>query len=260
MTRRVFWALCVCALLLPAAAAAQIDVTSAGNKHNLSVTGPGPVKSSTETEICVFCHTPHNANPAVPLWNQTLSTGATYQPYASTTMKATVGLPTGSSKLCLACHDGTVAIGNTINNGRIAMQGVNALGMLTGPSALGTDLRRDHPISFVPVTSGAIVNPPAGSPLNWMPPARCSAAPATIPTGWTSTRRRRNSCDEQLRVGALHRLPHPALLDVGPEHAQHLDQGLHVGAGRAQPGTPPSRPTGARAATNLTPRARPHAG
>jgi len=43
MTRRVFWALCVCALLLPAAAAAQIAVTSAGNKHNLPVTGPGPV-------------------------------------------------------------------------------------------------------------------------------------------------------------------------------------------------------------------------
>ena len=170
MTRRSVGALVPGALLLgvflpPASAAAQVGVTSPGNKHNLSVTGPGPVKSSSETEICVFCHTPHNANPATPLWNQALPTGATYQPYASTTMKATVGLPTGSSKLCLACHDGTVAIGNTINNGRIAMEGVNAQGMMTGASALGTDLRHDHPISFAPVASGAIVNPPAGSPV-----------------------------------------------------------------------------------------------
>jgi len=128
---------CAFAFALAAPAAAQTGVTSPGNKHNLSVTGPGPVKSASETEICVFCHTPHNANPAVPLWNQTLSSGVTYQPYTSTTMKATVGLPTGSSKLCLACHDGTVAIGNTINNGRIAMQGVSAQGMMTGASALG---------------------------------------------------------------------------------------------------------------------------
>ena len=39
----------------------------------------------------------------------------------------------------------------------LAMQGVNAQGMLTGASALGTDLRHDHPISFVPVTGSAIV-------------------------------------------------------------------------------------------------------
>ena len=132
----------VCVLALAATAAGQIAVTSPGNKHNLSVSGPGPVKSATETEICVFCHTPHNANPAVPLWNQTLSAGVDLPAYTSTTMKATVGLPTGSSKLCLACHDGTVAIGNTINNGRIAMQGVNAQGMMTGASALGTEPRR----------------------------------------------------------------------------------------------------------------------
>jgi len=45
------------------------------------------------------------------------------------------------------------------------MEGVNAQGMMTGASALGTDLRHDHPISFAPAASGAIVNPPAGSPV-----------------------------------------------------------------------------------------------
>lgn len=151
-------------LLATAPASAQVRVVSPANKHNLSTTGPGPVKSTTLTEICVFCHTPHNSNPAVPLWNQTVS-GATYQPYTSTTMTATPGLPTGSSKLCLSCHDGTVAIGNTVNNGQIPMQGVTAQGRLSGPSVLGSGLGDDHPIAFVPVTGSQIVNPPGGSPV-----------------------------------------------------------------------------------------------
>jgi len=149
---------------IPAIVIAQSGVGSPTNKHNLSTTGPGPVKATTVTEICVFCHTPHNANPAVPLWNQAMS-GATYQPYASSTLAATVGQPTGSSKLCLSCHDGTVAIGNTINNGQIAALGLNAARQLTGPSLLGSDLRDDHPISFVPVTDATIVVPPPTSPV-----------------------------------------------------------------------------------------------
>ena len=123
---------------------AQGDVAAPTNKHNLSVTGPGPVKAQTETEICIFCHTPHNANPAVPLWNHTMSTGVNYQPYTSTTLAAAVGVPTGSTKLCLSCHDGTVAIGSTINNGLRAMNGVNAAGQLAGTSVLGSDLRLNH--------------------------------------------------------------------------------------------------------------------
>ena len=153
------------ALLLAASAAGQDRVDSPTNKHNLSTSGPGPVKSTTLTEICVFCHTPHNANPAVPLWNQTLSSGVVYQPYSSTTLAANVGMPTGSSKLCLSCHDGTVAIGSTINAGRIPMQGVNGQGGLTGAAVLGTNLGDDHPISFVPVTGARIVTPPSGSPV-----------------------------------------------------------------------------------------------
>ena len=74
------------ALLIAGGASAQVRVNAPTNKHNLSVTGPGPMKATTMTEICVFCHRPHNANPAVPLWNQTLSTTGTYTPYTSTTM------------------------------------------------------------------------------------------------------------------------------------------------------------------------------
>lgn len=148
-------------LVAPSTAFGQATVTSPTNKHNLSTSGPGPVKSATMTEICVFCHTPHNSNPATPMWNQTLSS-TTYTSYASTTMVATAGVPTGSSKLCLSCHDGTVAIGSTMTSGQIAMQGLTG-GKLTGPSSLGTNLSDDHPISFVPVTGAELVNPPASS-------------------------------------------------------------------------------------------------
>ena len=160
---RVLAAIVVGCGALGVVADAQIRVSSPLNKHNLSTTGPGPVKATTVTEICVFCHTPHNANPAIPLWNQTLSSGQTYNPYTSTTMAAASGVPTGSSKLCLSCHDGTVAIGKTGNKGQIAMQGVNAQGQLTGVSSLGTNLSDDHPISFVPITGTQIINPPVGS-------------------------------------------------------------------------------------------------
>jgi len=153
------------ALLVPGLARGQSRVSAPDNKHNLSTTGPGPVKASTVTEVCVFCHTPHNASPAAPLWNQTLSSGVTYQPYTSTTLQAAVGLPTGSSKLCLSCHDGTVALGSTAMQGRIALQGVNAAGQLTGASVIGPNLTTSHPVSFVPLPASDLVTPPPGGPV-----------------------------------------------------------------------------------------------
>jgi hypothetical protein len=80
------------------------------SKHDLSAAGPGPIKAKSETEVCMFCHTPHKAAREAPLWNR-YSSGATYAPYTSTTVKAAIGQPTGASKLCLSCHDGTVALG-----------------------------------------------------------------------------------------------------------------------------------------------------
>src|ERR1035437_7603313 len=74
-------------------------------KHNLSVTGPGTIKATAESEICLFCHTAHNSKPLSPLWNRN-DPGSTYTLYGSSTMKALPGQPSGSSILCLSCHDG----------------------------------------------------------------------------------------------------------------------------------------------------------
>lgn len=114
-------------------------------RHNLSASGPGPVRAVSEDRICVFCHTPHGASGEAPLWNRRQST-ATYIPYNSPTLKSQPGQPTGASKLCLSCHDGTVALGDVISakSGSINM----TRPMRQRGGLIGTDLRDDHPISF----------------------------------------------------------------------------------------------------------------
>jgi predicted CXXCH cytochrome family protein len=127
-----------------------------GTKHNFGSLSPGDVKTLDSSEICVFCHTPHNSDPSAPLWNRNLS-GSTYNVYDSLTIVAAVGQPTGSSKLCLSCHDGTIAVGSLLNipgkglAGNLPVTGTGIdQGKITATSTayIGTDLRDDHPISF----------------------------------------------------------------------------------------------------------------
>jgi len=118
-------------------------------KHNLSVTGPGPIKSDTEGEVCIFCHTPHRARSDIPsLWNRADS-NAVYTTYDSSTMRATVGQPTGASALCLSCHDGTIALGAVLSR-QAGISFPPEMTFLTPnrPSYIGTDLADDHPVSF----------------------------------------------------------------------------------------------------------------
>ena len=117
-------------------------------KHNLSVTGTGQIRALNEDRICIFCHTPHNAAPLSPLWNKSLQPQV-YTVYASPTLKAgPLPQPSGPTKLCLTCHDGTVAMGAVLNPaGGIAMLGTGYLqpGSLSG---FGLDLSGHHPVSF----------------------------------------------------------------------------------------------------------------
>ena len=137
------------ALASPGGLAAQI-VSSA---HNLSVTGGGSINSAEE-QICVFCHTPHGGDvDQTPLWNRSIE-NPSYQPYDGTSLQASVGQPSADSKLCLSCHDGTIAIGAVLNIGgqgdTISMSGAGPGGtMPSGGTLIGTSLREDHPVSFV---------------------------------------------------------------------------------------------------------------
>lgn len=137
--------------------------TMVGTSHDFS----GDTWNATG-EICIVCHTPHNAITSVaeaPLWNHQVTAVTNYALYASSTTNATIGQPDASSKLCLSCHDGTVAMENfgATNNGTHFM---------TGPSLVGTSLANDHPVSFtydaaLATTDGGLWDPathPSGIP------------------------------------------------------------------------------------------------
>ena len=118
----------------------------ADTKHNLTAGGPGTVRTASAGEVCSFCHTPHAANPIAPLWNRE-NPGTYYRTYESTTLEADVGQPTGSSRLCLSCHDGTIALTQTYNQ-RNAPAGGTIYISSADRGLIGTDLSDDHPISF----------------------------------------------------------------------------------------------------------------
>jgi len=134
--RRLFEAGLVAAALLLWTATSHAAIR--GSAHDFSGQTWNP-----SGEICLPCHAPHGANTSVadaPLWNHAV-TQATFQVYQSSTIRATdLGQPSGRSKLCLSCHDGTVALDSF--GGRTGTR------FISSDHNIGTNLRNDHPISF----------------------------------------------------------------------------------------------------------------
>lgn len=132
-------------LLVPSGAAMAAVASTA---HDLSA-------NDTDSRTCVFCHYPHNAAPAVPLWNHTLSTN-TFTAYDSPTMNATdnndwTGTAGNISGLCMSCHDDTVGLGSLVNtpiSGTITDPGTISVAFPGTSADLGTDLSNDHPVAF----------------------------------------------------------------------------------------------------------------
>ena len=127
------------------AAAQQVSGDVLG-MHNLSLPSGASVYSQGSLG-CTFCHAPHSGVGGItPLWNQTLSK-ATYTPYSSTTYNDTGSTqPTlgQTSSLCLSCHDGTVAVGQSAAYGTLPITG----SMSSGDS-FGMNLSGTHPFSLV---------------------------------------------------------------------------------------------------------------
>jgi predicted CXXCH cytochrome family protein len=127
--------------------------TVVGSKHDLGVAGLG-----NTPEVCVYCHSSHQATTADkqdPLWNHTLQALATtYGVYANPgTLNAVPaeigGVAAGlapTSFLCMSCHDGTVAPSSLYNDPNSVAP--TAIPAIVGNSNLGTDLTDDHPINF----------------------------------------------------------------------------------------------------------------
>lgn len=145
--------LALLALAAAPALAASPGGAVVGSKHDFSSTGPGPIRSVSEQSPCVACHFSHSGLSSRP------DLRARHIPYESTTVNARPGAPTGASRVCLSCHDGTIAVGET--RGRFLQMTVDTIPS-DRPSNLGTDLRKTHPVSFVPVGDGRTRPPPNG--------------------------------------------------------------------------------------------------
>jgi len=122
------------------------------------MSGTGAITSLSEERVCIFCHTPHHASDVTPLWSRPLNTSV-YDLYASTTMHAKPGQPTGYSRLCLSCHDGTIALG-LLHGATTPIPFGGGIVTITSDRAsyLGTDLSDDHPISFAYTSQLASAN------------------------------------------------------------------------------------------------------
>jgi len=148
----------------------------------LQAKGSAPVTS----QLCVFCHTPHNSTASGeagynPLWNHKIDT-AGFIPYEGydindpnyadgtlvqgedSNLNALIDqmdVVKGPSRLCMSCHDGVTAIDAFTKNGngtvylnpadsydKKILIGENAA--IPSPYAAGVtkDLRNDHPIGF----------------------------------------------------------------------------------------------------------------
>jgi len=128
--------------------AAGTDGTILGSSHDLSG------KNIGSDEVCIFCHTPHNAvdssGNGVPLWSMTDSPSSTFIPYTSTTFDGgTVTALAGPTLVCMSCHDGVVAMNNALMTNVDPLDDPAEAVMGSNSSALiGIDLSNDHPVGF----------------------------------------------------------------------------------------------------------------
>ena len=146
-----------------------LEASIVNTKHNLSVSGTGTTKATSEGEICVFCHIPHFAQEVgKPLWNRSMP-ATDYVMYDSEYLRrmgypsiaADLGsandTPGALSRQCLSCHDGTIAIGAVSKLRRqhdpatIDMTGVDPDGTMidTATGFIGTDLSNHHPVGAI---------------------------------------------------------------------------------------------------------------
>jgi hypothetical protein len=154
-----------------------------------ALAGPGIVNSEhdlrtlqvagqTNNQVCIFCHTPHKAADQNLIWNHSLGTG-NYSfnatgPFGTpginktsqgTTLPAsTTTFGTGPTKMCMSCHDGSVAIGSLNNigdgaTGSIVTSPSTLNGQSTQVASATGGMAGNHPVAIpYPDRAGAVYN------------------------------------------------------------------------------------------------------
>jgi len=129
----------------------QVPTTDVMGTHDLGPLGQSPVKGALST--CQYCHAPHSGLHGVaPLWSQTLSKATYTTLYTSDTLVNVEQQPTlgSASNLCLSCHDGTVAPGQTTpyGNTTLSQKALNAQDIVTNYNGSTLTLQGTHPFNF----------------------------------------------------------------------------------------------------------------
>jgi predicted CXXCH cytochrome family protein len=182
------------ALLLAAGMAVSVAPAGAGTNpgtgilqtsHDLSsATGRGGLYNAgvnadpTLDRVCIYCHAPHHtittAEAAAqgityyPLWNHDITTTTVWTPYQNTDpsnpvipdsvqhqLNATLGDPGSISRLCLSCHDASVAVSSygNFDSGAASSKHTGSTlitATLSGRYGIGVggNLQNHHPIGF----------------------------------------------------------------------------------------------------------------
>jgi predicted CXXCH cytochrome family protein len=175
-TAPVYLPLMVMALLLCAVSAWAKGTANVKNTiHNMSSSAPYVFYKSDESEVCIFCHTPHGGVLTGPLWNRSLATGP-WTHYNSATLSTYLqGLSASravndESLLCMACHDGSISVMHLLNPSNTLGRNPQStfvvgsddikivplfdgspgakIGGIRGNAGVFGNLTDDHPISF----------------------------------------------------------------------------------------------------------------
>lgn len=204
--------LAVVAYAAPTASGYVAGASIADSWHNLSATGVGNVNSVGGTqEICVFCHTPHNASNAQLIWNkgdfaawpnQTADFGSPGGTTQMGTPNNNVTL-TPSTLRCLTCHDGSTSVGQVnfiYNSGgatastALPMTGADQTAgkisnnlFVVGSGVVGgkRDMSKNHPVSipYAGSTYNTIISGGGTTPDNFVAEATVVAAGGEILKG-----------------------------------------------------------------------------
>lgn len=154
-----------------------------GSKHDLTSlnkrAGTDAMEGVAYTNYgnaCVYCHITPEQDGALTVadqiegWNRIRPASEGYRLYESSTFKSKAQIPNDITMLCLSCHDGTMAVDRIVNTPRAWKSGdemtmhmrLNASGDLNscglchdsftaygiGDKHIGTDMRRNHPVSI----------------------------------------------------------------------------------------------------------------
>jgi hypothetical protein len=177
MKKQILTAIAFCSLGVATAAFALPGDGIVGGPHDLrSLAAGNTTDAGANGRVCAFCHTPHHAAATgadyLPLWSRATDSATFNTAYASATIDAlelnesTSDKAVGPTRLCMSCHDGSIAPDQHYSqNGGAAQLTGDVFGSIGGGAGVGAGaigLSNDHPVGFS--YTDVAVGPATGNP------------------------------------------------------------------------------------------------